>query len=63
MENENNNNERDTKKTYFHSIESVKEYSNKLMEKFSNAMEVYEKSVTNPSYTERLDYTVAAIFP
>lgn len=61
MENENNN-ERDTKKTYFHSIESVKEYSNKLMEKFSNAMEVYEKSVTNPSYTERLDYTVAAIY-
>lgn len=46
----------------FHSIEDVKKYSNKLMEKFLHTMDTYKEYTTAPKYTERLDYTVAAIY-
>lgn len=46
----------------FHSIEEVKEYSNKLMEKLLHTMDTYKEYTTTPQYIERLDYTVAAIY-
>ncbi len=61
MENEINT-KKEQENIDFHSIEDVKEYSDKLMEKFLNTMDAYEKQATVPSYTTRLDYTVAAIY-
>lgn len=51
-----------TENRIFSSIEDVKNYSDKLMEKFINVMDTYKKYTTNADYTTRLEYTVAAIY-